>query len=290
MSTNLLFPNARIDLSSLQDLQKKPLPYTMGEPLFWNDPYISKQMLIAHLDPTIDAASRKPETIDKSVSWIIQESNIKPGNSVLDLGCGPGLYASRLAQKGFHVTGVDLSKRSIDYARQYALEQGLIIDYRCEDYISLSDVNMYDAALLIYGDFCPLSPLQRKKLLKNVHRALKPGGAFILDVSQFNTTKPDRSRSDWYIDRDGFWRESTHLVLENTFSYIEDALYLDQYIIIEANGTTSVYRIWRQEYTPETITQELKADGFFIQSLWGDLTGIPCCESSEWIGIVSRKV
>ncbi|MEN6435299.1 MAG: hypothetical protein ABFD58_05710, partial [Anaerolineaceae bacterium] len=101
MSTNLLLPNAMIDLSSIRDLQKKPLPYTMGEPLFWNDPYISKQMLIAHLDPITDAASRKPETIDKSVSWIIQESNIKPGNSVLDLGCGPGLYASRLAQKGF---------------------------------------------------------------------------------------------------------------------------------------------------------------------------------------------
>ncbi len=289
MSTNLLIPNAMIDLSSLQDLQKKPLPYTMGEPLFWNDPYISKQMLIAHLDPTTNAASRKPEAIDKSVSWIIQESNIKPGNSVLDLGCGPGLYASRLAQKGFQVTGVDFSPNSINYARQYASEQDLQIDYRLQDYLSFDEISKYDTALLIYGDFCPLSPSQRKKLLENVYQALKPGGAFILDVTQFNTAKPDRSRSDWYVDTEGFWRPNTHLVLEQTFSYLEDALYLDQYIVIEENGTTSTYRVWRQDYTPHTITEELKEGGFRVQSLWGDLTGSPYSNNSEWIGIVSRK-
>jgi SAM-dependent methyltransferase len=289
MSQNLILNNFLLDFATLRELQKKPKPYEMGERLFWNDPYISTQMLKAHINPNNDVASRRPETIDRIILWIEKMAGIKPGDSVLDLGCGPGLYTSRLAKRGFKVTGVDFSPNSINYARQYASEQDLQIDYRLQDYLSLDETSKYETALLIYGDFCPLSPSQRKKLLENVHQALKPGGIFILDVTQLNIAKPDRSRSDWYIDSDGFWRPNTHLVLEHTFSYLEEALYLDQYIVIEENGTTSIYRVWRQDYTPYTITEELKVGGFHVQSLWGDLTGSPYSNNSEWIGIVARK-
>ena len=77
-------------LSDLIDLQQKPAPFTPGEALFWNDPHISAQMLKAHLDPAIEAASRKPETIDRSVAWLIDTLALKPGDALLDLGCGPG--------------------------------------------------------------------------------------------------------------------------------------------------------------------------------------------------------
>ena len=59
-------------LSQLMELQQKPAPFTPGEPLFWDDPHISMQMLAAHLNPDIDAASRRPETIDRSVQWLIE--------------------------------------------------------------------------------------------------------------------------------------------------------------------------------------------------------------------------
>ncbi len=94
-------------LSQLLELQEKPAPFTPGEPLFWNDPHISKRMLDVHLNPDIDAASRKPEIIDRTIKWLIEILGLQPGASLLDLGCGPGLYASRFAQAGFHLTGVD---------------------------------------------------------------------------------------------------------------------------------------------------------------------------------------
>lgn len=52
-------------------------------------------MLDVHLNPNIEAASRKPEMIDRSVKWMIETLGLKAGDIVLDLGCGPGLYASR---------------------------------------------------------------------------------------------------------------------------------------------------------------------------------------------------
>ena len=152
-------------ISQLIELQHKPAPFTRGEPLFWDDPHISAQMLDAHLNPDIDAASRRPETIDRSVKWLIETLGLKDGAPILDLGCGPGLYASRFARAGLQVTGVDYSQRSIDYATNYATKNKLNITYRYQNYLELNDENQYDAALLIYGDFCPLNPEQRTTLL-----------------------------------------------------------------------------------------------------------------------------
>jgi len=71
IQTNLITPSGQLDLSMLMALQKKPAPFTPGEPLFWDDPHISKGMLAAHLDPNTDVASRRPETIDRTVAWIV---------------------------------------------------------------------------------------------------------------------------------------------------------------------------------------------------------------------------
>jgi len=277
-------------ITQLFELQTKPKPFTPGEPLFWNDPYISTQMLKVHLDPNVDAASRKPEIIDRSVSWMIETLGLKPGASLLDLGCGPGLYASRFARAGFKVTGVDYSRNSIEYASQYAKENSLNITYRYQNYLELDDENLYDAAFLIYGDFCPLSPEQRSTLLRNIHRALKPNGYFVLDVSTREHRKKYGNKNGWYAAESGFWKPGPHLVLEEGFDYPEQSIWLDQYTAIEAYGKVSVYRNWFQDYTPEAITEELTRGSFPVESLWGDLMGTPYTSESEWIGVVTRRI
>lgn len=276
-------------IGQMIELQEKPVPFTPGEPLFWDDPHISKQMLAAHLDPQVDAASRRPQTIERSVQWLIDTLGLKPGASVLDLGCGPGLYASCLARAGLHVTGVDYSRRSIEHAVQFAEQNNLDVTYRYENYLGLQDENRYDAALLIYGDFCPLSPIQRSKLLGNLQRALKPGGAFVLDVTTRECRRKHGSRNGWRAVQSGFWKPGPHLVLEQGFDYPKRSIWLDQFITIEADGKMTVYRNWFQDYTPEAISDELSAGGFVVESLWGDLTGHPYTSQSEWIGVVTHK-
>lgn len=276
-------------ISQLIGLQQRPAPFTLGEPLFWDDPHISAQMLEAHLNPDIDAASHSPETIDRSVKWLIENLALKAGDSVLDLGCGPGLYASRLARVGLQVTGVDYSRRSIDYAVKYASENILNITYRYQNYLELNNDNKYDAALLIYGDFCPLDPEQRTTLLKNIHHALKPNGKFVLDVSTREHRRKHGNKNRWQALESGFWKPTPYLLLEEGFDYPEQSIWLDQYTIIEADGKISVYRNWFQDYTPETITNELAQNGFVVENLWGDLTGKPLFPESEWIGLITYK-
>lgn len=256
--------NQHIDINRLCALQRRPPLFEPGDALFWDDPYISAQMLKAHLDPNNDAASRKPETIDSSVRWLIEALDLNAGDALLDLGCGPGLYASRFAANGCQVTGVDYSQRSIDYATQQARETGQAITYRYQNYLTLQDNGQFDAACLIYGDYCPLAPDARKLLLANIHRALKPEGRIAMDVSTPENRRINGVRNGWYAVETGFWKAGPHLVLEQGFNYPEDDIYLDQYIVIESDGTLSVYRNWFQDFTAEKITQELEIGGFTV--------------------------
>lgn len=286
MNEPLSIPN--FPISQVIDLQSKPPLFSPGEKLFWTDPHIAQQMLKYHLDPNTEAASRQPEVIQRSVEWIINTLGLQPGDCLIDLGCGPGLYAARLAKAGLHITGVDFSQNSIDYGKKVAQEQGLEISYRCQDYLLLADEAQYDAALLIYGDFCPLSPNQRARLLANIHRALKPGGHFVFDVSTPALRRRYGLKNSWYAAPSGFWKPNPHLVLEQGFAYDGD-VYLDQYIVIEENAKISVYRNWFQDYTPETIQSELENNRFTVQSIWSDLTGTPYRPNTDWIGIVADR-
>lgn len=290
MNPEKIFSHANLNFDLLRDLQEKPAAFEPGEPLFWNDPHISAQMLATHLNPDIDAASRKPEIIAASVAWIAETLDLRQKEEVLDLGCGPGLYAHRLAQRGLAVTGVDYSESSIAYARQYAQDHDLDIDYRFQDYLTLADKSCYDAALLIYGDYCTFDCGQRSRLLENVHRALKQGGHFVLDVSTRQHRKKHGVQNGWYFSEGGFWRPGPHMVLEHGFDYPDAKIYLDQMIVVEENGKLTVYRNWFQDYDPEMITGELEEGGFEVVGLYSDLTGTPYNEESEWIGVVARRV
>lgn len=288
MTEKILSKN-QLDITRLQDLGQNPAPFSPGVPRFWDDPHISKHMLAAHLDPETDLASRKPETIDASVAWIMDVLKLQAGDRVLDLGCGPGLYSNRLAQLGLRVTGIDYSKRSIEYARWAAKELDLDIAYRCQDYHFLEEAAAYDAVLLIYGEYGVFNPEQRRNLLTRVRAALKPGGYFVFDVTTPHLTSHQGDHTEWEALETGFWREGPYLALTQGFDYPEEDIYLDQYIIIEADGTLSVYRNWFQDFTRERITAEVEAAGFSVQSVWSDLTGTPLKPESEWIGMVAKK-
>ncbi len=278
-----------VAIDQLAQLELPPEPFAPGTTPFWDDPHISQQMLAAHLDPALAAASRPHAEIDCSVEWIAHQLGLGPGAALLDLGCGPGLYAERFAARGLRVTGVDYSRRSIDHATQSARARRLAIDYRCQNYLELDEAPRYDAALLIYGDLCALAPAQRAQLLRAVHRALRPGGAFVLDVTTRAHRERHGLRNRWYAASAGFWKPGPHLVLEQGFDYPDELIYLDQYVVVEASGALSVYRNWFQDYTPERITAELAEHGLAVRSLWADLLGTPAGPASEWIGVVARK-
>src|SRR5215470_11135266 len=82
----------------------------------WTDEYISKSLLDAHLNESYDAASRISSKRINTINWI--NNNIKPCSKIIDLGCGPGLYAYELGKLGHNVLGIDFNKESINFAQK----------------------------------------------------------------------------------------------------------------------------------------------------------------------------
>ncbi len=158
------------------DEATRPEPFSeFTTPEFWNDEHVSAQMLRHHLDPSSDRASRTHEFIDQSVTWMVDSLGLTVGNQLLDLGCGPGLYSIRLARLGIDVTGIDVSGRSVEYARSVAEAQGLRTRFIQGNYLETDLGSSYDVAILIFEDYCALSPAQRRMLLTRVHAALRTG-------------------------------------------------------------------------------------------------------------------
>ena len=89
----------------------RPIAWTNGGNLPWNDPNFSARMLREHLDESHGAATRVKRERNAQLDWLWSHLNLQPGMTICDLTCGPGFYAVDLAQRGCTITGVDFSPR-----------------------------------------------------------------------------------------------------------------------------------------------------------------------------------
>lgn len=266
----------------------KPFEFYTADQL-WTDPHVSAQMLRYHLDDSTEAASRNSEFIDRSVDWLISRFNLSSGSSVCDLGCGPGMYTTRLAERGVQVTGVDFSERSLEYAREVALEKQLDIDYVHSNYLDFAPDRQFDLVTLIYCDFCVLNPEQRASLLRNINGMLKPGGALVLDVFSLAFFDSTSEKSSYeYFAAGGFWSAEAYGVLANTFKYEEISLYLDKYTIVEENRTREIYN-WLQCFSKESLASEFRDAGLQVSEFFANVTGDPYNPESNEIAVVAEK-
>lgn len=258
-----------LNLDLIKKLSEKPATYQPGSAVMWTDPYISTQLLDIHLNPDIDLASRKPETIQSTVKWILDRADGEKLD-ILDLGCGPGLYTELLAKAGHNVTGVDFSTSSIEYAKRSAQKTNLSIDYRRMNYLELEESEKFDLVIMMFTDFGVLSPGDREKLLSNIYRALKPGGKYIFDSLKDLSLADKVSPSSWEYHQKGFWRDHPYLVLSNSFLYEDEKMVLYQHGVIEEGGFET-YRFWTHFFSDSDLAGILENSGFKQPDFYNDV-------------------
>ena len=274
--------------AELAAFDDRPAPFSkMTIATLWTDPHIARQMLAFHLDPAHDAASRRPESIDGFVGWLDQRLPVA-GRKVMDLGCGPGLYALRLAQRGAQVTGIDFSKNSIAYARDTAAAAGLAIDYRIANYLEDELPGGQDLVIMIYGDYCAMAPDQRARLLQRVRATLAPGGCFVFDVfspGQMHDLSEGFESGRRFMQ--GFWAEGDYFGFKRTFLWPEELVSLERYLVATPDRQFEVLN-WMQYYTPQSIAAELAKSGFAAEAAVEFVTGEPWQDGAMPIAIVAQ--
>ncbi len=241
-------------IESLTD--KRPSLFEKTNGTIWTDPYIQQQMLKEHLNPDSDGASRKKESIRRVTDFILRYS--RPGSRLLDLGCGPGLYTSVFRDKGYHVTGIDFNRASVEYASAQRKD----ICYIEGDYIRNYPEGKYDVVIMIYCDLGTHSDNDRDILLTNICHSLGEGGVFIFDVFTDGLVKDTHEGKSWeYEPEGGFWSKDEYLLLSQTFHYPDKNAFSYQYNLFTEQGTKH-FILWDRYYSGEEITSVLRQAGF----------------------------
>ena len=129
---------------------------------------------------------RYSDAIEKVGLWnsekIIFNKYLKKNDRILDLGCGAGRTTINLFNEGYNnIVGLDIADKLIDFAKKYSSEHNLNIDFAVGDATKLEyENNLFDVVIFSFNGMQCIPGLEnRKKVLKEVYRVLKPGGYYI---------------------------------------------------------------------------------------------------------------
>jgi len=197
----------------------------------------------------------------------------RPVRRVLDIACGTGPHLIRLADRGYHMSGLDLSARNIEFVRERLAAKGHAGDLVVGDMTDFRLARPVDAAICMQDSQGHL--LTNEQLLahlRRVARAVKRGGLYVFDRYMASSwTNPARSWS--------WTRRRGNLTVRASFSALEDVDPVTQVfrerLRIEGveNGTRRVYR--QTHLSRMVFPQELRAlvalagDFEFVQWFFG---------------------
>jgi SAM-dependent methyltransferase len=196
------------------------------------------------------------------VEFLIEELDLAQGARILDVGCGTARHALELANRGYRVTGIDISTGMLAEASRAAREQGVEVELIEADATDFTVAEPFDAAVcLCEGAFCLLceadDPVDRDlAILRCVHDALRSGGRFMLTaLSAFPLVRrqgrDDAGRGDFdpitMVETEGFTWETP------------------------AGSRTIPGR--QRVYVPTELALLFRLAGFEVEHIWGGSAG-----------------
>ena len=187
--------------------------------------------------------------------------------TALEIGCGTGVGACFLAQRGFRVDAIDIIPAAIEIARKVAAERQLDINYQVQDVCELPlRGDQYD---LIVDSFCLQGIVfdeERARVFAAVRARLRPGGYYLVSTAMFDedrfrkeeTATDERSGIVYHRYGDkGLIEAATGIV------YVELEESPDLY-----EGATEIAGAWylpnRRHLQPPALKADLRRAGFTV--------------------------
>jgi 2-polyprenyl-3-methyl-5-hydroxy-6-metoxy-1,4-benzoquinol methylase len=233
-------------------------------PSDWFDGYFEEEWLD-------EIALQIPEErTRKEVDFVLERLELEPGAHVLDVACGHGRHSLELARRGFRVTGVDLSPRSIGLAREAAAREGLDSatfverDARALDFDGEFDgaINLFTSVLGYFDE-----EAENRRVVEAVARALRPRGSFLVDT--INLLSLARSFQELH------WEEfdSGTLMIERRAFDFDRGRSIADWTFVSRDGSRKTIRHSLRVYAPHELIAMFEAAGLDVVGRWGNFDG-----------------
>jgi cyclopropane-fatty-acyl-phospholipid synthase len=165
--------------------------YDLGNDFYrlWLDPGMTYSAAVFR-----DAEEPLAEAQERKYAEVLGRLGARPGERILEIGCGWGGFAEHAARRGLYVTGITLSREQLEHATQRIAAAGLAdrVELRLQDYRDLTErfdhvvsIEMFEAVGEAYwADY-----------FATVHRCLRPGGRASLQVIAIDAARFEQYRA-----------------------------------------------------------------------------------------------
>lgn len=203
--------------------------------------------------------NRDESEAKKFIEGVVKRLDLNSGAKVLDLACGRGRHSQTLAQLGFDVTGADLSKNSIEHAKNHISEEIKFIVHDMREPINKT----FDAVFNLFTSFGYFDHVSDNlKVLKSVRSEINPHGSFILDFlnsqhaieNMVSTEMKEIDGCEFHINR-----------------YVEDGIIVKKIRIIDKlNSVDTQYFEKVNAFTFDDLSKMMDMAGFEVVDVWGN--------------------
>ncbi len=194
----------------------------------------------------------------QEVAFLADVTEVRPGDRLLDVGCGPGRHTLAFAELGVFADGVDISQTFVDLGASAARERSLPATFRRLDARNLDIVGEYDVVLsLCQGGFGLLGRdadgAADGDVLARMACALKPGGRLVLSAFSAYFQLRHLESSDTFDAETGVNHEATE--------------------VRDAAGRSKAADLWTTCFTPRELRLLAERAGLTVDAVWSVTPG-----------------
>ena len=189
---------------------------------------------------------------------VLASAGLKPGDRVLEIACGTGQIARRLAQRGYRPTGLDLSEEMLSFLREQAATDGTHIETLASSMANFQVSEPFAAAFNPMSSFRLLhEPDAAIAHLRCVAEALQPGGVYVLDLelAEIGGGSSQTTDEDWDMTRGAVTVRATNqaILVDDDGTHLELTWAAGQHLIA---------------YTVDEFEACIAASGAFTITSW----------------------
>ncbi|HVC09777.1 MAG TPA: class I SAM-dependent methyltransferase [Elusimicrobiota bacterium] len=229
---------------------------------------------------TADAARRA----GAEAAFAAKVLGLKKGSRLLDVCCGTGRHAFALAKRGVVVTGADATPAYLTQARRQA-KGARNPAFVKADMRRLPWRGEFDAAVNLWTSFGYFEhPSEDLQSLRQIARALKPGGRFLIDIVNGAWLKRHGLARNWRREADGA------LVLEEAvFRQGRDPAHVNTWTVMRPGQKPARASFFVRHYDAARLEGLLRRAGLRPLRRWGGFGGRPYSKDSTRLIVLAEK-